>query len=635
MEAGLALGILGLLTVLPRIRLALAAPGTVDADESIALLMAQRIARSADFPLLHYGSAYLGSADAFLAAGMMKAFEDTAPVGRWIPILLSVALAVLTYHLGRRIGDTATAWIAGVYVALGPTLLVTWGAKMFLAYLDIAVLGNVLFLLLLQEGGAASADRSSPRWRRFGIGLVVGLGLWCHLLFAVYAAAAVAYRAWLVARGTRRIAEYFRGPGPRLEALGALTGALPLLVYNAVHRGASAEMFERAVDAQHGAFASLASRCYNLLVGAGPAFLGAIPSWRIFRSEFSMLLPPALVPVVLASVGLLAAIACLAALAVRGTPPERRGDAARAPATSALPVLRGLIGILLALGLLSATGLAFAAARIDWDAYEWIHGPGLPPSPLRLLLAESVAPHMAMYLLFAPLLLPLTPSRRDDSGALPDVTRAGVALLRINIAVCCLLYLATSYGLVRSARYLIPAYSSLPVLVALAARELNGRRRWLGYAWVAAILVVNLSVLGSFPPIEALQPAHYAGRPYATSDYRPLAASLDALGVRSVYAPFWVGFPLAFETEERIVPSDGRRGRVPEFDRRVAEDPRVTFVFSRGKFDDAAFAELLRRAGIPHHVADAEQFRIYHGAGLVRLRSPDLWPTVVRLLAYP
>jgi hypothetical protein len=645
-----AAGLLFLVAAAPRLRLAFAAPGSLDADESVILLMAMRIARLEDLPVFHYGNSYLGSMDAFLAAAMMKLGGISAPAGRTVSVLLSGLLAVSSFHLGRRIGGAAAGWIAGFYTALGPALLVIWGSKLHLGYLDIVILGNFLFLILL---GGEAPERRGPargRWRALIVGLTIGVGLWCHVLFLPYILSAVAFL--LLANASREKRRSF--PIGRADLLrgvaGFSIGALPLLIYNVAHRGATFEMLTRGVAREEGAAVSLASGLYNLLAVGLPAIMGAAPPWRFYRAGFSMVLPAPLAQAILLSVGLAISMAFLV-LANRW---PRRGSEAGSRASGKTGALARafLPGALWVAILLFAIGLASTLFSIDWDLRTWEVGPGLPSLPFRLALQELGDTGMLSYLIFAPLLLLVpallapgenAPAAHEAGGSARAVSTGegspllsrGVRLLVIHAIISCALYAGTSYGITRSPRFLFPLYSSLPVLFAVAMVEMNRRWRHLGHLWTAGTLGAHLLVLLSFPSIQALQPLHYVESRHAPTDYGRLARKVEELGARDVYATYWTGFPLAFESRGRIRVSTGGRGRVAEFDREVAAAADPVFVYLGDRFDEIAFRSFLDRAGLPYQIREVPPFRILHGLDMDRLRSPDLWPVVLRLLSYP
>ena len=153
--------VLCLITIALRLRFATAS-GVVDADESVIFIMARRIAQLRDFPVFHYGNSYLGSLDAVVAAVFMRLLGASALVGRLTPMALSVLLVWSTFRLGVAAADRRVGYLAATFVALGPTLLVVWGAKLHLGYLDILILGNLLLVgaLRLTDGSCRSEEHN-------------------------------------------------------------------------------------------------------------------------------------------------------------------------------------------------------------------------------------------------------------------------------------------------------------------------------------------------------------------------------------------------------------------------------------------------------------------------------------------
>jgi len=307
---------------------------------------------------------------------------------------------------------------------------------------------------------------------------------------------------------------------------------------------------------------------------------------------------------------------------------------------------------------LVAIGFAVAfAVAVPWLA-AWNGGPAndlgmdprVPYGSLTLIAREMTTPAVLAVLLWLPAALVVLARQRrwhrvtgPEMGAGAAAGRApgdqgsprAVNLLLIHVVVCCLAYALTSYGLARSPRFLLPLFSSLPVLFAVAALELNLRFRHAGTVWAVGILAVNVAVQLASPPELALQPPQYAGRLRVPGSYTELAGRLEALGYRHVYAPYWTGFPLVWASNERIAVSNGGEGKLPELDRSVAAATRVAFVFYRGKLDESFFRELLARARMPATVEEVGPFRVYFGVDVADLRRSSLWSGVQATLSHP
>lgn len=641
--------LLAALALLPRLRIVLSTPGVVEADESVFFLMASRIAQLRDAPIFFYGQPYLGSLNEYLAAAFMRLGGFSAASGRAASLALSVVLVVLSFRLGCLAAGRRAGWLAGAYAALAPTLLIIYGARLW-AYIDIVVVGNVLFLHVLSRPATAVSDASArfKWWLVFGF--LVGLGLWSHILFIVYLGTVLVFAAIRTARRERRTLSLASLTAPWLGGLiGFCVGGLPMLVFNLVHPGATLALFTRAAHTGVNPATRIASAVYNLAVVGFPSALGTLLPWRAFRTEMSVTLSSAGT----ALVGVALALALLGLAALAWAARQRSGAGAEGGgAHNHGGLKRSRLAALVALGFAAA----FAVA-VPWLA-AWNGGPvndlGMDPrvpyGSLALIASEMTTPAVLAILLWLPAALVVISRQRrlrhvtgpqagaGDAAGLehgdPDSPGA-VNLLLIHVVVCCLAYALTSYGLARSPRFLLPLFSSLPVLFAVAAVELNLRFRHAGTVWAAGILAVNVAVQLAAPPELALQPPQYAGRLRVPRSYAELAGRLDALGYKHVYAPYWTGFPLVWASHERIAVSNGGEGKLPELDRSVAAATRVAFVFYRGKLDESFFRELLARARMPATVEEVGPFRVYCGVDVVDLRRSSLWSGVQATLSHP
>lgn len=613
----------------------------VEADESVFFLMATRISELRDAPVFFYGQPYLGSLNEYLAAAFMRVGGSTPASGRALSLVLALVLVVLSYRLGCVAAGRRAGWLAGLYAALAPALLVIYGARLW-AYIDIVVLGSILFLHVLSPRSSTSRTASG----RFGwwltSGFLIGLGLWCHVLFIVYAVSVLVFG---LMRGIRRD----RGPTnaglatPLLGgALGFCIGALPLLLYNALHPGATLAPLTRAADAGAGLVTRIASASYNLIAVGLPSVLGTLLPWRAFRTEMSVMLTPAAAALVGAVLGLLFLVATVV-LAWPSRPRSGTGATAATPKVGG-----GLVALAFAGAFVLAVPLLVA-----WNGgpvRDLGLDPRVPSGALDLIVHELRTPAVLALLLWLPAAAavgarlrqrsraPVAPDPAPAAAADRPADAAGadaVSLMLIHVAVCCLAYILTSYGLARSPRFLLPLFSSLPVLFAVGVLELNLRFRHAGTVWAAGILAVNLAVQLASAPELALQPPQYAGRISVPPSYAGLAARLEALGYRHVYAPYWTGFPLVWASHERIAVSSAGEGKLPVLDRAVAGATRVAFLFYRDKLDDRFFRQLLARAGMPATVEEAGPFRIYCGVDVEALRHSALWPAVQVILSHP
>ena len=104
------------------------------------------------------------------------------------------------------------------------------------------------------------------------------------------------------------------------------------------------------------------------------------------------------------------------------------------------------------------------------------------------------------------------------------------------------------------ARYLMPLYSVVPILLAAFIWQLKSFSRPLAVALVALVLTVNLWSNLSVEPVDTMR-CVFENVPLPASN-KALIDFLDGEGIRYVYTNHWIGFRLMFETQERVITFD-------------------------------------------------------------------------------
>lgn len=130
------------------------------------------------------------------------------------------------------------------------------------------------------------------------------------------------------------------------------------------------------------------------------------------------------------------------------------------------------------------------------------------------------------------------------------VPRAPLSPLGLQIATlltCAAVFSLSSFGwLVEAPRYLLPAYVPLAVLVGVGGATLRSA--------IPFVVLLACNLYSSYP----LGTRAIPGEPFVYSnervakDHGPLIAWLDEQQIRWVRTNYWIGYRLAFETDERI-----------------------------------------------------------------------------------
>jgi hypothetical protein len=203
-----------------------------DSDEATMGLMALHIDGSGERPIFFYGQQYMGTLEAYLAAGAFHLFGPSLLALRLGTLLMSVGALAVLYLLARRLYSPGLSLLCLGLLALGPAealLRELWSGG---GYAETLLFGSTVMLLgtwLAQTTPPANATRAPVgrpllRLGAFaGWGVAAGLGLWSDFLVLPFVLAsglllaACCWRAWRVAL-------------PAAVA-GLLVGGFPLLAY--------------------------------------------------------------------------------------------------------------------------------------------------------------------------------------------------------------------------------------------------------------------------------------------------------------------------------------------------------------------------------------------------------------------
>jgi hypothetical protein len=137
------------------------------------------------------------------------------------------------------------------------------------------------------------------------------------------------------------------------------------------------------------------------------------------------------------------------------------------------------------------------------------------------------------------------------------------------------------------ARYLMPLYSVVPILLAAFIWRLRSFSRPLTVTLVLLVLIVNLWSNLSVDPVDTMR-CVFENVPLPASN-KALIDFLDREGIRYVYTNHWIGFRLMFETQEQVVTFDYpdslyEMDRLPQYGHQVeaAEIPPAYILFNPG-----------------------------------------------------
>jgi hypothetical protein len=195
--------------------------------------------------------------------------------------------------------------------------------------------------------------------------------------------------------------------------------------------------------------------------------------------------------------------------------------------------------ILHCMGLLHTAIPILLGAKHFWEA-----DPTFPASTFVYYLAYGVLLSVTLYTRRRSI-LSLLAGKIDRSAPLE-------MFVVFMVAACSIFAVSTFGWLWQAPRYLLPTYIGLFVVCGYACAVALRRSRALGTACVASLLALDIA--SSYAGGRAIpgEPVVFAGE-RVSRDHAEIVAALRRLGITKVRTNYWIGYRLAFETNEQVV----------------------------------------------------------------------------------
>ncbi len=184
-------------------------------------------------------------------------------------------------------------------------------------------------------------------------------------------------------------------------------------------------------------------------------------------------------------------------------------------------------------------------------------------------------------------------------------------------------FLFTSFGVDPSGRYFLPLI--LPMAYGAAQWVYSLRRKVLGIAWAGLILVYHF---GGILTCAAVNPPGITTQFYAPAQvdqrYLPdLAAFLEQVGETRGYSNYWVAYPLAFISKERLIFSPRlpyhpdlryttRDDRYPVYTSMVEVSDRTAYITTRNPALDEHLKQAFSRLGVSYQEVQIGDYHVYY-----------------------
>lgn len=196
-------------------------------DEGTIGEMAMNIAYHGEHPIFFYGQYYMGSLQAYIAAGLFHLFGVSLFTLRLALVLLFAFFLIGMYLLARLLYTRKIALLSVFLLSLGTNLVMYRETQAIGGYPETLVFGS-LALLFASWLAIARVNAPQSRWRPLvygSWGLVVGLGIWSDQLILP----CVLLSGLLLLCFCWR--DVFTWALPCIVP-GLLLGAMPLILYN-------------------------------------------------------------------------------------------------------------------------------------------------------------------------------------------------------------------------------------------------------------------------------------------------------------------------------------------------------------------------------------------------------------------
>lgn len=211
--------------------------------------------------------------------------------------------------------------------------------------------------------------------------------------------------------------------------------------------------------------------------------------------------------------------------------------------------------------------------------------------------------------------------------------RSPIELLVFFCISCCLVFSVSSFGwLVQAPRYLLPLYIGLYPLIAVCCDRLWRRSQALGVAYLVALLAFQ--VASSYYGGRGLsgEPVVFGGQRVAR-DHSTLIEKLERLGISRIRANYWIGYRLAFETEERItftVLGEPTQARIPRYEENDL-DKRALLPMVLVQSEAVVVEPALKRFGFSFKAERVGDYSIVYD---IKSESPPAEPLNLKSVGY-
>lgn len=203
------------------------------ADEAVVGIMAQRIAKLQEFPLVYLGQSYGGPLLSYVMAPLMT-FEAWIPfLIRGVPAVLSALVAFGVYWVAQRYFGFKAALTAMLFWVISPVMIMVYGLMCMVGPIEIIL----LMIPVMLWAKTALTETEHPQMGLTVLsGVCSGLALWGNLqaLFVLLPLwGELLFQSIKQKRFSRHVP----------YCAGLMVGAIPMIMYNVINRMATIHYF--------------------------------------------------------------------------------------------------------------------------------------------------------------------------------------------------------------------------------------------------------------------------------------------------------------------------------------------------------------------------------------------------------
>ena len=294
---------------------------------------------------------------------------------------------------------------------------------------------------------------------------------------------------------------------------------------------------------------------------------------------------------------------------------------------------------LILIGFISIVTIVLIIYGYEWKKIIYTQRLFMEKLSLNYILYEIFNPKLLLYFIF---LLPIIYIMIKEKEKIMQVfnnfnlsiKNAGILLLFLHTVVLLSLYLFSSRSIVRAPRFIFPLYTVIPFLVALIYDRLAKNHKIAAIVFVGFLIGINLQMYLFVKHQDIYKPIQYLAINKTVNSYEPLIDYLLKKKIYYIYSPYWVGFPIVFNSGEKIISVEGR-SRVIEYIKKIDREKRVAFVFHHKIRHWQEFEVLLKRGKFFFSKEKVRNFLVYYNLEIEKLRNSKAWKQIVRILLLP